>query len=346
MIQILIFILAGVVTWVAGVALTKTTDSLDCRYKIGDAFGGLILLGVAGSLPEVAIALSAAFYGHLSVIVGNLIGGVAIQTLIIVIFDFVIKGKRPLSYLAGSVALSFEAIFAIILTAISLLAMYIPSNNSVFNMNPVSLVLPIAWIIGLYLINKSRKVKRFNQVEDDSHPGKMHDERRLSEKSPFFVGRSNVYVIFVFLIASVSILIAGFLLEEYGTALAYSFGLDSGLFAATAIAFVTSLPELSTGIEAVLIGDNHLAISDIWGGNAFMLVPFFVADLIAGKPILSGAVVEDKIFALLGIIMMGVYATTFVLKLKRRYFRLGLDSILEIILYGGGIFALFYFGLI
>jgi hypothetical protein len=51
----IIFIAAGAITWVAGITLAKTTDTLDTRWNIGDALGGLVLLGIAGSLPEIAV---------------------------------------------------------------------------------------------------------------------------------------------------------------------------------------------------------------------------------------------------------------------------------------------------
>jgi cation:H+ antiporter len=343
---LLIFTSSGIMTWLAGITLTKTTDSLDCRFKIGDAFGGLIFLGVTGSLPDIAIAFSAAVHGHIPVIIGNLLGGIAIQTLVIVIFDLATKGKRPLSYLAGSITLFFETIFAIVILILAVLGTYVPAKDSIFHMNPLSIVILCAWFSGLYLVNKSHKIRRFNQVEDDANPGRLHDECRVSEKSSFFINKSTMHVILVFLFASVITLIAGVLLEESGTAIAGKLGINSGLFAATILALVTSLPEISTGIEAILIGDNHLALSDIWGGNAFMLVPFVIADLIVKKPILSYAENTDRLFALLGIGMMGVYAAAFLVKLKRRYFGLGLDSICEILLYAGGIILLFYLKLI
>ena len=77
------FVGSGVVTWMAGVALTKATDSLDTRFRIGDAIGGLVLLGIAGSLPEIAVVGSAAKNGHMPVIIGTLIGGLSIQTLLL-----------------------------------------------------------------------------------------------------------------------------------------------------------------------------------------------------------------------------------------------------------------------
>ena len=46
-------------TWVAGLLLSKATDVLDDRFDLGDAVGGMLLLGLAGSLPELAITASA-----------------------------------------------------------------------------------------------------------------------------------------------------------------------------------------------------------------------------------------------------------------------------------------------
>jgi hypothetical protein len=80
--------------------------------------------------------------------------------------------------------------------------------------------------------------------------------------------------------------------------------------------------------------------------GAETLLCFLVTDLIAKKPILSYAQNTDRIFSFLGIGMMGIYAIAFLVKLKRRYFKLGLDSIFEIIFYAGGIILLFYFKLI
>ena len=62
---VLFFVVAAGATWVAGVYLSKTTDALDNRFGLGEALGGLILLAVTGSLPEIAITSSAALSGHL-----------------------------------------------------------------------------------------------------------------------------------------------------------------------------------------------------------------------------------------------------------------------------------------
>ena len=57
---LVLFGIASVATWAAGIELTKSTDELDRRLGFGDALGGMVLLAIAGSLPELAITVSVA----------------------------------------------------------------------------------------------------------------------------------------------------------------------------------------------------------------------------------------------------------------------------------------------
>lgn len=336
---IIIFLLAGGATWAAGVVLAKTTDTLDTRYKLGDALGGMILLGITGTLPELAVCFTAARAGNVPVIIGNLLGGIAIQTLVIVIFDFAVK-KKPLSYLVGSPILVIETLVAVGITALALLGTIIPPTKNLANINPISIVLVIAWVLGLYIINRARLNPKHYESHLEAELGRKHHERRAVENHKFYAGKSNLHVILIFLLGSVATLIAGVYLEISGVQVADRFGISSGIFAATAIALVCALPEISTGLESIIIGDNQLAISDIIGGNIFNLVVFLLADLVAHKPILSFASKADVLLTWLGIIMMSVYGVAFFVKFKKQYFRLGIDSILQILLYAAGVYLL------
>ena len=336
----LVFAGSGAVTWVAGIVLTKTTDALDHRFNIGDALGGLVLLGVAGSLPEIAVVYSAALHGHVPVIIGTLIGGIALQTLLLVLFDAAAGRDRPLSYLAGSVMLCLETLFAIVITVLAIVGTFVPGSISVSGLSPLSIAIVLAWVIGLLVINRARKVPRFSQTHEEAQPGRKHHERRQAEPHVFYAGKSTLHVILIFIGASAVTLVAGWLLEESGNAVATTLNIGSGLFAATFIALATSIPEISTGLESIAMGDNHLAISDIVGGNAFMLVLFLLGDIAARRPVLSDAGRQDLGFGLLGVAMMGVYAVSFQMKPKRCYCRIGVDSIVALLLYIVGCVAL------
>jgi cation:H+ antiporter len=99
---LLIFVIAAAAVWIAGIQLSDQTDVLSARLHLGAALGGLILLAIATNLPEIAITTSAALSNNIGVAVGNILGGIAIQTVVLVALDaFGIRGRRPLTYQAA-----------------------------------------------------------------------------------------------------------------------------------------------------------------------------------------------------------------------------------------------------
>src|SRR3954464_11498753 len=101
----LIFAAAAVAIWIAGIRLSSSTSALDTRLGLGSALGGLLLLAIATDLPELAITVTAALNDNLGLAVGNLLGGMAIQTLGLVALDAGAGPERPLTYMVGSLLL-------------------------------------------------------------------------------------------------------------------------------------------------------------------------------------------------------------------------------------------------
>lgn len=102
-------------------------------------------------------------------------------------------------------------------------------------------------------------------------------------------GRENRSSTWKFGIACILTLGAGVALELAGDGIAGKIGMSGVLFGATFLAASTSIPEVSTGLTAIRMGDSDIAVSDIFGGNAFLPVLFLLASLLSGESVLPCA---------------------------------------------------------
>jgi cation:H+ antiporter len=109
---------------------------------------------------------------------------------------------------------------------------------------------------------------------------------------------------------------------------------------ATVLALATALPEISSGIAAVRLGDHQLAVGDILGGNSFQLTLFLLADLIAGTPVIIAAGNSDVWLGAAGLLMTGIAAAAVIARPKHTFLWLGIDSIALVVIYAGVIVLL------
>ena len=337
---IVAFIAAAVATWVAGLYLSRATDALDTRLNLGEALGGMILLAVAGSLPELAITVSAVAQGQLDIAAGNLIGGIAMPTLVLVICDRAVRGDHPLSYLVGSLIPVLEGVLVVLIVAVMLGGTMLPPTTAIGPFSPASIGIVVAWVGGIFVLDRMRAAEPWKVSAPESRPGRRSVREHHPDAPRPFAGASTARVIAVFAGASVVTLIAGVLLERSGSALADMAGINGVVFGATFLAAASALPEISTGIAAVRLGDHQLAVADIFGGNAFQLCLFLLADLLAGQPVLPDAGTSNAWLGALGIVMTAVYMGSIIVRIKRRYAGFGLDSIVNTLVYIVGIIGL------
>lgn len=339
---VLVFAAGGVATWLAGVLLSKTTDALDLRLGLGEELGGLLLLAVAGSLPELAITVSAAAEGNLGLAAGNLIGGIAIQTMVLVLCDVAAGRERPLTFLVGALTPVLEGMLVVLVVSGVLMgALLRPSTAIGGVVSPASIAIVVVWLVGIYVINRVRREPRWSVSMPGSRPGRRHRRQRHAEQPHPLSQASTLRVAALFGAACSITLVAGVGLEVSGSALADRAGVNGVIFGATVLAAATALPEISSGIAAVRLGDNALAIGDVFGGNAFQVCLFLLADLVAGSPVLPTAGRLNSWLASLGVGLTAIYAIGIVARPQRCRARLGPDSILAIVVFGLGIAGLF-----
>jgi cation:H+ antiporter len=334
------FVAAAIVIWVAGVWLTRTTDALDAKYSLGSAFGGLLILGITTSLPEMAVVVTAALQHHYDIIIGTLIGGIAIQTVVLCLLDAGMKSKTALTYSAASLSLVLEAAVVILVTVAAIIAIRTPAVLPHTSISFASLLILGLWLVGLWLVYQARKGLPWKGEAVDASPGRAHHERQKTINHPSLRGATMTKVFGILFLASIVTLLAGYEIETIGSKLAVIFGIGSGLFAATFIALSGALPNISTGLSSIKLGDYKLAMSDIFGGNAIMPAFFILCDIISGHAVLAHATPSDIWFAALGVLLTGIYIIGLIVRPKRLFLRMGIDSLAVLTLYIIGIIVL------
>ncbi|MGI8666869.1 MAG: sodium:calcium antiporter [Jatrophihabitans sp.] len=341
--ELLIFIGCAVVIWVAGISLSDYTDILADRLHLGQALGGLILLAVATNLPEIAITYSAAASGQLDVAVSNILGGIAIQTVVLVALDaFGVRERRPLTYQAASLVLVIEGAVVLAVLVVVVMGTQLPKTLVYARLSPDVVLIAVVWVVGLLLTQRAGKALPWSdsgEAPDSQTKPRGHSQKsRASEATRR--GVSTARAALVFGVAAAATLVAGALAEESGTAAADHIGLSGVLFGATVLAAATSLPELSTGLTSAKQGDYKLAFGDIFGGNAFLPVLFLLAVLVSGKAVLPNAHASDIYLTGLGGLLTIVYMAGLLFRPAKPHARLGIDSLAVLALYAIGVFGL------
>jgi cation:H+ antiporter len=341
---VLVFVGAAAAIWVAGVQLSNQTDVLSERMHLGSALGGLILLAVATNLPEMAIVASAAISGNVGVAVGNILGGIAIQTVVLVALDvFGDRGPHPLTYRAASLVLVLEAVLVVSVLAVVVAGSQLPADLIAFRLTPGPVLITALWVTGLLLLRRAQHSLPWQESgkAPDTHETAHVRGRAKAQEEVTSDGASTARAATVFAAAAIVTLVAGVLLERSGDAISGDVGLSGVLFGATVLAAATSLPELSTGLTSVRAGDYQLAVSDIFGGNAFLPVLFLMATLLSGKAVLPQAGSTDLYLTALGMLLTLVYATGLLFRPARRIAGMGADSLVVLVLYVLGVVGLF-----
>jgi len=322
-----IFVGSAAAVWLAGLSLSETTDALERRFGFGEALGGLVILAITTNLPEIAITTGAAVSGDLGIAIGNILGGIAIQTLVLVALDgFGIRTGPPLTYRAASLILVLEAALVIGVLTVSVMGHFLPACVALWRIGPAELLIVVLWVAGLLLISRSRGKLPWHEAGNPPDGQKLPRGHAAEMRAKKAMGRGTRGVLVRFGIASVVTLIAGLALEQSGERIASGLGISGVVFGATILAASTALPEISTGIASVRMGDYQLAVSDIFGGNAFLMTLFLLAGLIVGRTVLPETTPVDLYLTGLGILLTVVYAWGLIVRPVRRIGPVGIDS--------------------
>jgi cation:H+ antiporter len=338
-----VFVVAAGAVWISGIRLSDSTDVLSERFGFGQALGGLLFLAITTNLPEIAITVSASLSGELGIAIGNILGGIAIQTVVLVVLDvFGVRGNAPLTYLAASLVLVLEGTLVVAVLVVAIMGSQLPPSIIFERVAPGGLLIAVLWAAGVLLLTRARAGLPWQ--ERGEAPGGQEEPRGVAkakkERDARSKGVSTLRVVAVFVVASAVTLAAGVVLEQSGQVIAGRIGMSGVLFGSTVLAAATALPEVSTGLASVRLRDYQLAVSDIFGGNAFLPVLFLVASLISGQAVLPQLRSTDIYLTGLGILLTTVYVWGLIFRPRRQVLGMGVDSLVVLALYLLGIAGL------
>ena len=218
-VQILIFIISGGIIWYFSNKLSHIVDFINEEYKLGAAFGGTILLSLIVNLPEVAIVIKGTLQGDTSLAIGNILGGIAIQTVLLAFFDFKTrKESQPLSTITSNTNSISQGVFLSLILALVVLGTQLDSMYVSTRISIIEVLILIAWVLSLLTLKRCEAGNLIPMPEVNANHG---------------IKTTRKKAIFSIITIAIVILFFGFILAETSEHIAHSMNISGVVFGAT-----------------------------------------------------------------------------------------------------------------
>ncbi|AOM83382.1 sodium:calcium antiporter [Salisediminibacterium beveridgei] len=142
------FLIASVITLIAGSFLTLTGDAIAIATNMSSSFMGTFLIAAATSLPEVVAVLVAVQLANYALAVGNILGSNMFNLLILALVDFFVRDQAVLQAVHPVTILTVITVF--LLNSIVLFALY---KAKALSVDGKCYSLPSAVLVLLYFIS-------------------------------------------------------------------------------------------------------------------------------------------------------------------------------------------------
>jgi cation:H+ antiporter len=323
---------AALLIAVAGVTVASRADVIADRTGLGEAIVGALILGGSTSLAGLVASVTAAWQGHPSLAISNAIGGIAIQTAFLAVADVTYRRANLEHAAASTTNLSFSALLVALLSLL-LVATFGP-DVTVWGIHPASVVLVVAYVAGLRLVGRVRRERMWSPrmtnltVRDEpaADGGRAH---------------SSAWIYGTFALAVAALAASGYLVTQFGIAVADRTGLDDTAVGGLLVATVTSLPELVTTVTAVRRGALTLAVGGIIGGNAFDTLFLSASDTAYRSGSLYHRFNQQDLFVVaLTILMTAVLLLGLLRRERTGVARIGFESAFILVLYVGAVLVM------
>ncbi|SDK28384.1 sodium:calcium antiporter [Sediminibacillus albus] len=262
MLSILVFLLSAAISVYAAIKLSTYADIISKQTKLGGMLAGTLLLAVATSLPELTATGSAAVIGNADIAVGNGLGSIIFNFLVLFILDIFFRKRRL--FLLVSDNHFHTGLLALILCCIAAGSLYYQPSITFLGVGFTSMVIAGVYFVGIWLI--SIKQNKEKQAEENPVSNSQAGERITKIAISFIV---FAFIIFV----------SGSLMSVSGDWMVDATGISATAVGSLLIAAATSLPDAVGVFIALRVANINLAIGAILGSNLFNIFVVTIADI-------------------------------------------------------------------
>ncbi|MBU1062219.1 MAG: hypothetical protein KJ952_05860 [Candidatus Omnitrophica bacterium] len=325
------FFICSCVLIIASYKLCKYGDYISSRFNLSRLFIGAILLATATSLPEFVTSLGAIVsVGSIDLAVGDVLGTLVINLMIIVILD-IIQGEGPIMYKARSTHILYAGMTVILLASIIfgfIARTQLKEGFMFFNMGIESIFIVVIYLISLWLVFSYEK--KGPQEQSVKSP---------SQKKGLVV--SVVGFLFYFLV----VVIAGVWLANIGNQIVEVMDWSGALVGSIFLAIATSFPEMIVSISALRMGSINMAIGNILGSNLFDIMIIPLCDLFwVEKSLFASIAYIHLILISMAIIMTGIVIVSIIYRSRKAILKMGWDVVAMIAVFIIGYMFLWIMG--
>lgn len=251
----------GVLVWASGV-LIDNAERIGLRLGMSSFVIGILVVGIGTSIPELVSSIYAALAGETEIVVGNVLGSNITNILLVVgiagLIGKNVKLERDLLHIDLPMVLGSAILLAFLIY-----------DGTFSRMDAILCVLGAA----VYVVS--------TLVSDDATDSSASSAKKLT-----------FMVWFNLLLALGMVVVGAKYTVDSVVVLATTLGLSTEIIALSAVAFGTSLPEITVAITAVRRGKAELAIGNIIGSNIFnafavMGIPGLLVPLVVPPEIIS-----------------------------------------------------------
>ena len=256
---ILIFLVSAAFVMMAGVGLARFGDELAEATGWGKLWVGTLLVGIATSLPEVTVNVSAVWLeNNPRLALGNVFGADMLNVLVLACVALVFGVPNLFGNQGRDTELLILSGLGLVILALAFGAL---GDFKLLGLTSVGgLLIGAAYLYGM------RRVYRAGRTQMDA------------EDVPSLTGSArNAWIGFG--ISALVVIIAGRYLASSADAIAEASGISASFIGVLLVSIVTTLPEASVTVAASLRRSYGIAMGNVYGSCAFNITIVSIADL-------------------------------------------------------------------